>query len=268
MAELVGRDFSQSFESGDFGVGTQLLDGSHALFFRIAVDGFVHPFLAVTHAEQGGLQDVHMTFLYQVGEELEEEGNHQQTDVHTVHIGIGGHDYLIISESVEPFFNVQGSLQEVELFVLVDHLLGESERIQRLTAQAEHGLRIDIAAFRDGTAGGVSLGDEDGTFQAGVVFFFLSAFLIVQVDAAVTQLTVVQVSFLGTLTGYLRDAGNGLAFFFGFLDFLQQDFGHIGMLVEVVVYLLFYEIAHKLVDADARQRIGVAFGIFLRCHGQ
>ena len=87
---------------------------------------------------------------------------------------------------------------------------------------------------------------------------FLSAFLVVQVDAAVAQLTVVQVGFLGTLTGYLRDAGNGLAFFFGFLDFLQQDFGHIGMLVEVVVYLLFYEIAHKLVDADARQRIGVA----------
>lgn len=54
-----------------------------------------------------------MTFLYQVGEELQEEGNHQQADVHTVHIGIGGHDYLIISESVEPFFNVQAACRRL-----------------------------------------------------------------------------------------------------------------------------------------------------------
>ena len=38
--ELVGRNFTQSLESRDFGVGTQPLDGCLALFLGIAVDGF------------------------------------------------------------------------------------------------------------------------------------------------------------------------------------------------------------------------------------
>ena len=206
-------------------------DGSHALLPNSS-RWFRTPFLAVTHAEQGGLQDVHMTFLYQVGKNCRKKVIISRR-MHTVHIGIGGHDYLIISESVEPFFNVQGSLQEVELFVLVDHLLGESERIQRLTAQAEHGLRIDIAAFRDGTAGGVS-SVMKMNFPDGVVFFF-SFRLSGRSGGCGSRATYGCAGWLlGTLTGYLRDAGNGLAFF-SIPDFLQQDFGHIGMLVEVVV---------------------------------
>ena len=41
MPELVGRDFSQTFESRDFGVGTQFLDGLDAFVLCIAIVGFL-----------------------------------------------------------------------------------------------------------------------------------------------------------------------------------------------------------------------------------
>ena len=53
--------------------------------------------LAVTDTEQRSLKNIYMTFLYQIGEELQEEGNQQQTDVHTVHIGICCHNHFVIS---------------------------------------------------------------------------------------------------------------------------------------------------------------------------
>ena len=41
-----------------------------------------------------------MTFLNELGEELEEEGDDEQADVHTVYIGIGSHNDLIVSQGV------------------------------------------------------------------------------------------------------------------------------------------------------------------------
>lgn len=38
-----------------------------------------------------------MSFLYQIGEELKEESNQQQADVHTIHIGIGSHDHFVVA---------------------------------------------------------------------------------------------------------------------------------------------------------------------------
>lgn len=53
MLELVGRDFSQTFESGDFGVGTQFFNGFHTFLLCIAITCL----LFVAHAEERGLQD-------------------------------------------------------------------------------------------------------------------------------------------------------------------------------------------------------------------
>ena len=53
-------------------------------------------------------------------------GPSEQADVHSVNIGIGSHNHLIISQSVQTVFYIQGSLQQVELLVLVNHLLGQA----------------------------------------------------------------------------------------------------------------------------------------------
>ena len=94
-----------------------------------------------------------MPFLDEVRKELQKEGNHQQPDMHAVHIGIGGHDYLIISESVQAILDIQGRLQKVELLVLIHHLLGESEGVEGFASEREHRLGVHVAALGDTSAG-------------------------------------------------------------------------------------------------------------------
>ena len=60
------------------------------------------------------------------GEELQEEGDNKQSDMHAIDIGNGGDNDLIIAQRVKSILNVESNLQEVEFFILIDHLLGES----------------------------------------------------------------------------------------------------------------------------------------------
>ena len=52
------------------------------------------------------MQNIYVTFLDEVGEELQEERDEQQTDVHTVHIGIGGNDHFVVTESFYAVFYI------------------------------------------------------------------------------------------------------------------------------------------------------------------
>ena len=188
--------------------------------------------------------------------------------MHAVHIGIGGHYHLIIPESVETVLYVQCRLQQVELLVLVNHLLCQPERVKRLSAQTEHGLCVHVAAFRDGTAGRISLGNEDRTLQTRVVLPLFRPFQIVQMNTAVTELAVMKIGFLGAFPGNLRHSGNRLTFLFRLLYFPEHHFRHIRMLVQVIVHILLDKVSHKLVDADPGKRIRISVRILLRSHHQ
>ena len=59
MTELIGRDFSQSFEFGDFRIRTQSLDGSHCFCPNTVSTGFVHAFLAIFDAGTEVLGYIH-----------------------------------------------------------------------------------------------------------------------------------------------------------------------------------------------------------------
>ena len=67
-----------------------------------------------------------MPFLYQVGEELQEEGDDEQTDVHAVHIGIGSCDDFVVAQCLYAVFYIQGCLKQVEFFVFINYFLGQS----------------------------------------------------------------------------------------------------------------------------------------------
>ena len=90
--ELVGRDFAEAFESGDFGARGGV-DGLDAFFVGVAVFGF----LLVAHTEEGCLENIYVTGTDEFGVESKEEGEQQQSDVHAVDIGIGGDDYVIVA---------------------------------------------------------------------------------------------------------------------------------------------------------------------------
>ena len=123
--EFVRGDFAQPFEAGDLRFAAQFFDCRLFLGFVVAIMGF----LFVADPEQRGLQDVDMAIFYQIGEELQEEGHQQKPDVHPVDIGVGGDDDLIVPEAFDPLLDIEGMLQEVEFFILIDDLLGEAKTV-------------------------------------------------------------------------------------------------------------------------------------------
>ena len=52
-----------------------------------------------------------MSLTYDFGIELQEECQKQESDVHSVHIGIGGDYDFVISQSVDSLVDVQRRLQ-------------------------------------------------------------------------------------------------------------------------------------------------------------
>ena len=69
--------------------------------------------------------------------------------MHTVDIGIGGDDDIVVAQAVDSLLDVEGGLEEVELLVLVDHLAGHPEGVEGLTAQREHRLGLHVANLGD-----------------------------------------------------------------------------------------------------------------------
>ena len=80
-----------------------------------------------------------------VGEELQEEREQQQADVHAVHVGVGRDDDLVVAQAVEAVLDVERGLEKVELLVLVDDFFREAVGVERLAIQREDGLRLHVA---------------------------------------------------------------------------------------------------------------------------
>ena len=71
--KLVWTDLTQTFESGDLWIGFEVFDSLQTFLFGVAIAGL----LLVLDAEEWRLEDLDVSFLYEVGEELQEEGEHQ-----------------------------------------------------------------------------------------------------------------------------------------------------------------------------------------------
>ena len=200
-----------------------------------------YAFLAVAHSEERCLQYVYVAFPDEFGEELQEECNHEQAYVHAVDIGIGCNYHFVVAQAVDSVFDVECCLQQVELLVFIHHLLSKSVGVERLASQREDGLGLHVAALGDASACRVTLGDE----YAAV--FLAVALGVVEVYAAVAQLAVVEVGLLGAFACQLCHSGNGLAVALAVGYLLLYHFGHVEVLVQVVVDFGLDEVAHKLV---------------------
>ena len=134
-------------------------------------------------------------------------------------------------------------MQQVELFVFVHHLLSKPVGVEWFAAEREHGLRVYVATFSDAAACRVAFGDKDGTFFLAIVL------CIAEMYAAIAQLSVVQVGLLCPFACYLGYACYCLSFPFALVYLAFNLFGHVGMDVQIVVYLALNEVAHVLVYA-------------------
>ena len=243
--ELIGAYLSQAFESGNLGI-LRLGDGLQALLLGVAV---AHRLL-VLHAEKRRLQDIHMPLLDQIGEELQEEREHKQANMHAVHIGIGGDNHLVVAQFIQSVLYVQRRLQAVELLVLVHHRLAQSVGVERLSAQGEHRLRAHIAALGDRARRRETLRDEDTALLPQIVigvFCRLHGLGVVVMHLTVAQLRVVQLVLLRPLARRLRYARYRLALFLRVLYLLQHHLRYLGVLVQVVVQLLLDKVIDELI---------------------
>jgi hypothetical protein len=178
--------------------------------------------------------------LHQVREELEEEGHEQQADVHAIHVGIGGDHDPVVPQTIHAVLDVQRRLDQVELLVLIHHLLRQAVAVQRFALQAEHTLQVHIAAFGDAAAGTVTLGDEECGGLLPVVLL-----RIVQVDAAIAQFAVVQTRLLRTIPRQLPDPAEFLPLAFVVEDPLLEDIRDLRILVQEVVQFATDEVADE-----------------------
>ena len=233
LLELARANLAETFESGNLAGRAEFGSGLIPFLLAVAIDGL----LLVADTEEGGLEHEEVPVLDDLREILEEEGDHQEADVHTVDIGIGGDDDLIVAEAVYAVLDVERALEEEELLILVDSVSTEAKGIERFASEAEYGLRLGIASGGEGARCGVALGDEDGALLATVVVG------IGKVDGAVAEFAVVQVGLLGLLAGLLLDAAYGLAFLLAIDNLLIDNLGRIEISAEIVIEVLGEEIA-------------------------
>ncbi|OPZ52179.1 MAG: hypothetical protein BWY89_01968 [Bacteroidetes bacterium ADurb.BinA012] len=158
MNKLIRRYLTQPLEAGDLGVRTELL----YCFLPLRIGVAVTCLFLVAHPEKRSLQYVNMALADEIREELQEEGQEQQPDMHPVHIRIRGYHHIVVTEVIERLLNVESCLQQVELLVLVNYLLCQAVAVERLAPEAEDSLGLHVARLCDGAAGRVALGNEEG----------------------------------------------------------------------------------------------------------
>ena len=81
--------------------------------------------------------------------------------MHTVIIGIGSDDHTVVAQAVEAVLDIECCLEEVKLFVLIDHLLAQPVAVERFASQAKDRLIACISALCNRSTSRVTLGDED-----------------------------------------------------------------------------------------------------------
>ncbi len=106
---------------------------------------------------------------------------------------------------------------------------------------------MHVAYLGDGSSRRVTLCNEDrcGLFETVV------AFGIIEMDLTVAQFAVVEVDFLGSLTGRFCHSGHGFAVAFACLHLGQHDFRSVFVAVQVVVEFAFYEVTDEFSHGGA-----------------
>ncbi len=209
--------------------------------------------LFVTDAEQRGLQNIYVAVLDQIRKELEKEGHQQQADVHAVHIGVGCYDDLVVAKSFDTFFHIERVLQEIEFFVLIDDLFGQTETVQGFAAEAEDSLCFHVSGLGNTAAGGVAFRDEDGALFLLFkdLILFLAGWLFIIVVTAVAELFVMEVGLLRPFVGQFPDTGQLLSLTLALLDPLLQRIGCGGVLMQIVIEFLGQEVIDKILHGRA-----------------
>ena len=218
--------------------------------------------LLVAHAEKGRLEHEHAAVGDELLIEAHEEGDEEVADVEAVHVGIGGEDDLAVAEALHGVLHVERLDEVVELLVAVEHVAVLAAGVERLAAEAEHGLLHGVARGAERAAGGLALGEEDHRVLAPAL---LVALLVeAQVLLAVLELRHAHGDGGGALAALLLDRVELAAELRGLLDLgdelVRLGGGAVEHLLDGLLHLR-HELAAELAVAEFRLRLPVEHGI-------
>ena len=98
--------------------------------------------------------------MHQLWKELQKKGNQQQAYVHTVHVGIGGYDYVVVAQLLQTVFDVEGRLQKIEFLVLINHFFGQAIAVQGFALEAKNRLGLHVSRGCDGSRSRIAFGNK------------------------------------------------------------------------------------------------------------
>src|SRR5687767_8992464 len=120
--------------------------------------------------------------------------------MHSIHISIGSYNNIIISETFQPFFNIQCMLQKVKLLIFINNFFCQAETIERLSPETENRLCFYVSCLGDRSTCAVTFGNKNGAlFLFCKKFFFpFGRWLIIEMIAAVPQFFIMKIRFFGS----------------------------------------------------------------------
>ena len=179
--------------------------------------------------------------------------------MHSIVVGIGRDNYLVVPEVLDVVFDSERGDQQVELFVLGHLLAAFLVAVDGLAPEREHCLAVRVARLGDGSARRVALGDEYRRVLD--VVLVLRVDLLVVVVAAVAQLLVVDAAALVALAHLLLDSRDFLALLLRGLYLLLYGRDYLLVYAQVVVEVLGYEVVD--VGPDGGADLGVEHSVLV-----
>ncbi len=166
--------------------------------------------------------------------------------MHSVIIGIGRHDDVVVAQVVKVVLDSEGRDQKVQFLVLSHFLVAFLVAVYRLATKTEHGLILSFSHLGDGSARGVSLSDE---YARKFPEIFLALWqLVTVVKTAVSQLSVIDIRFLVPFPCLLLDSGDLLALGLRLLDLVLDDRDDVLVDAKIVVQISGDEVVDERSD--------------------
>ena len=69
--------------------------------------------------------------------------------MHTINVGIRSDYNLVVTQGIEAIFNIQSTLEAIELVILVDDFFAKSKGVERFSFKTEYCLSVDVPRLCD-----------------------------------------------------------------------------------------------------------------------
>ena len=163
--------------------------------------------------------------------------------MHTVDIGIGCNNHLLITQVLDIVINIECVVEELKLVICVCLRLLFAKSVEWLTTQRKYSLCKCVTRLGNRTRCRVTLGNEDHCLRSQLIF-------VTAVNLTVAQVLIVKQQSLICLAALLLHARHSLTLLLTLDNLALDNLRHLWISVEVVIKLNGKILANKLTHRD------------------